>query len=301
MKRLFSKKSGFTLVEIILAFAVFALMASMLVQVLNLTITQKTSNIKYEQYLQGQENTLYSKDKITTWDETVGKNGDLDLAFVDPDGNDLGMTLEYQWKAADGTAGDPAGLNYFVGQLDYDGEKGNSSYTPGEGADGSESDPSQAGGSSQMSRFDTRLTGTKGISSIVLIATPTNATKDEYEIKITVNDSSVDPTMKGHSQVSMFFGEGGSGGTMAKVESIIINGVATNNDLHIKKTGLNGVNVHCRDYTNGFNGSTETFIVKFTAPINNLGFGSGDNISGNTYTNMDGYPNIYGAYEKTTS
>ena len=49
MKRLFSKKSGFTLVEIIVAFAVFSIMASMIIQILNLTVSHQQSNRAFEE------------------------------------------------------------------------------------------------------------------------------------------------------------------------------------------------------------------------------------------------------------
>lgn len=290
MKRLFSKKSGFTLVEIVIAFAVFAIMASMLIQVLNLTINRKNSNMKFDKTLQEQEKTLIAMGQQYTYDDSKDVDGTLNLQFKDKNGNDLPMDLDYQLKSVDGTTGEAGGINYFVGNITYaEGFEG-SKYTPSEGEEDGSKDPSEAGGSSQMSRFDTRITGTKGINSIVISYTHNDA-KDQYTISVTVNDSGVDAAVKDHSQVSLFFGEGASGGKMATVKSV------TGNVLYVKKTGLSGVNIHCMG--NGFGGSTTTFTVKFDAPVENLGFG--DNASGNTYTPYKGYANIYGAYEKAAS
>lgn len=305
MKRLFSKKSGFTLVEIIIAFAVFAVMASMLVQILNLTINRKNENLNYEKYLQDQEKTLVANgQKWNAYDESAPIDGTLDLKFKDKDGTELDMSLEYQLVNVDGTLNDASGINYFVGDIDY--AEGGEGVVGGEDKDPNEDKKDEAaiGGSSQMSRFDTRLTGTKGISSIVINATPTNATKDEYEITVTVNDSGVDEKFKKHTQVTMFFGEGVSGGKLANIVSI----TSEHDAKYVKRSGLNGINVHNKP-TNGnewwagtcegFKGSAITFTVKFDAPIENLSFG--DNVTGgNTYTEYKGYVNIFGAYEKAS-
>lgn len=307
MKRLFSKKSGFTLVEIIIAFAVFAIMATMIIQVLNLTINRKNENTNFEGYLQNQEKTLVAKGQkyqSDAYDSSKAPDGTIDLAFTDKDGNalDTGATsFNYQSKTVDNTAG-TEGLNYFIAEhVDYaEGGEG-TIFVGGEegGAGGEAADPGAAGGSSQMSRYDTRLTGTKGINSIKIEATP-NATKDEYTVKVTVYDSGVDSIIKSHSQVSLFFDEAkyNKDGAKPNILSVIVNG--KDKDLgelkYVKKTGLNGVNVHCRN-SNGFNGNSETFTVKFDKPIENLAFG--DNVEGgNTYSSYAGNANIFGAYDK---
>ena len=47
MKRIFSKRSGFTLVEIIVAFAIFAIMMSMIMQILQLSVSQRRANNEF--------------------------------------------------------------------------------------------------------------------------------------------------------------------------------------------------------------------------------------------------------------
>lgn len=296
MKKLFSKKSGFTLVEIIVAFAVFSIMATMIIQILNLTIQRRTDNYKYDQKLQNQEQTLVAKGQTWAYDDTKGNDGTLSLQFKDQDGNDMPMELNYQLKSPDGTVGEVDGLNYFVGQIDYaDGFEG-SEYTPDD-PNADPLDPSDIGGGSQMDRFDTRITGTKGITSVT-VAYTYDAGSDEYTFNVTVNDSGItDYMLKTHSQVTLFFGEGTPGGKLATVKEVN-GGTKDQNTLkYVKKCGANGVNIHCNG--SGFNGTTTTFRVKFNEPISDLGFGS--NASGNTYTMYNGYANIYGAYEKASS
>ena len=290
MKRLVSKKSGFSLVEIIVAFAVFAIMSTLVVQTLNLTIQRRAENAKVEQYMQGQNETIIARPR-EGYDHSGSSDGTLNFAFKNEAGTDLSMDLDYQMRSADGTAGDPSGLNYFVSVY----EEGNGGVIGGGLGGGA----GAAGGGTQMSRFDTRITGTKGIDSVKISFTP-NGDKTEYTVTVTVYDSGVDSIMKSHSQVSLFFGENVSGGAMGTIVSLMDssgNVITGDNLKYIKKAGPNGVNVHCTG--TGFNGSSATFRVKFAAPISDLGFGS--NGSGNTYTMYPGYPNIFGAYELATA
>ena len=303
MKRLYSKKSGFTLVEIVIAFAVFAIMAVMLVRVLNLTINRRTENQNYEKYLQDQEKLLVTNETkwaADAWDtgyDNGGNNYDneFNLSFSDTAGNPVAdLDVRYQIKSADGTTGDKSGLNYFVGDIDYQEGSEGSEFTPDDpGAGG---DDAEMGGSSQMSRFDTRITGTKGIDSIVVNYTYDEG-NDEYTVSVTVNDSSVDPIVKPHSQVTLYFGEAESGGTVAQIKEVNGGTKDMGTLKYVKKTGSSGVNIHCTG--TGFGGTTTTFTVKLSEQLDSLGFG--DNVTGsNTYTSYNGYANIYGAYAKAT-
>lgn len=298
MKKLFSKKSGFTLIEIIIAFAIFAIMASMIMQVLNLTINRRKANADFERSLQTQEETLIAKGKILQYDETCSNDGTLSLQFKDKDGNSMPMNLDYQLRSADGTVGKKSGVNYFVGNMTYDGENGEVIYTPPNGGEDNPIDPSDIGGGSQMSRFDTRITGTKGINSVTVLYTY-DAAADEYTFSVSVQDSGVDPAIKSHSQVTLFFGEPKAGGKLAAVKQ-----VTSSKDLkYVKPCGLNGVNIHCEG-ENGFNGSVVQFKVKLKEKMDE-GLGFGSNGSSNTYTAYTDkgltYVNIFGAYSKSAS
>ena len=81
MKKIFSKKSGFTLVEIVVAFAVFAIFAAMIMQILHLTINKKNENREYEQELANQQQALAAKTKTTTYDGNP--DGQIKIKFSD--------------------------------------------------------------------------------------------------------------------------------------------------------------------------------------------------------------------------
>lgn len=320
MKRIFSKKSGFTLVEIVVAFAIFSIMAAMLVQVLNLTVNRQAENQKYEAWIMDQGKKLATTDKDLEYkpdeknSDGNANDGNITLNFVDDAGNPLFTDedgnpvwkLPYQTVSADGTLHDPSGLNYFVGDITY--AEGGETTEKDKADDEDGKDEADMGGSSQMSRFDTRITGTKGVSSVKVRyeSLGGNATDGyEYKFYVTVSDSGVDPKIKNHSQVTLVFGEGESGGELAKIKSVNNGEKSTEKLKYVKKCGENGVNVHCPDDNQGFNGRETSFTVKFKAPINNLGFGDngvGSLTSGGcSFSMYNGYTNIFGAYEKASS
>lgn len=296
MKRLFSKKSGFTLVEIVIAFAIFAIMAAMIMQVLHLTIRRKEQNNKYEQNIAAQQQMLIAKGKTLVYDESAAADGTLSLKFKDKDGNNMPMDLNYQLRSADGTVNDKNGINYFVGNMVYDSENGEITYTPSEDHNNSGSDPNDIGGGSQMDRYDTRITGTRGITSIQ-ISTVYNAANDEYTVTVTVDDSNVAAVLKSHCQITLNFGEGAAGGKMVEVKQVNGGSKDQNSLKQAKPSGKYGVNINCNG--SGFNSNPVVFKVKLAEKINNLAFG--DNASGNIYTVYNGNENIYGAYEKPTT
>ena len=302
MKKIFSKKSGFTLAEIVIAFAVFSIMAAMLLQVINLSITQKQANQRFENSLQEQEKTFVAKGKTWEVDDEHGINGDLIFLFKDKDDKYIAADPEdykfdYQLRSAYGDPGELGGLHYFVADGVIYNENLDYTWTnPEGGAD--PNDPEAAGGASQMSRFDTRITGTKGINS-VSVTWSSNAAKDEYTFTVRVDDSGVESTWRKYSQVSLFFGEGKSGGKRPKIvqlnDGTIHDNAGQESALRFTKTaGENGVNIHCMN-DSGFGSSTRTFTVKFAEPIQDIGFG--DNTSGSYYGPYQGkYANIFGAY-----
>lgn len=211
MKRLFSKRSGFTLVEIIIAFAIFAIMASMILQMLNLAVNQRRSNKDFEDELARQEELLAQGNKNTGYDSgKAGEDDKISLTFKDKDGKDLvDFDMNYQMKPADPSNTNAAdGINYFVGDFNY-GADGTGSSGGGGGSAGA------SGGVTQASRYDTRITGIKGLTDITIkpekLASPPAAvsgTPDGYVwYKFTVSADSVKmlPEDKQISQFRIYF------------------------------------------------------------------------------------------------
>lgn len=156
LKRFYSKKSGFTLVEIIVAFAIFAIMAAMIVQILDLSVSARRSNNIYQRELAEQERLLTLIQRTSKdYNSTKGT-----ISFT------LGTTtieLPYDMLSAKSDAlFDSEGLNYFISSVNY---QASGEFSPSDVAGGG----SDAGGSntgSQAARMDTRITGTGGIGYI---------------------------------------------------------------------------------------------------------------------------------------
>lgn len=161
MKKVFSKRSGFTLVEILIAFVIFSIMAAMIMQVLRLAVTQRGSNNEFARELAEQEEKLCAITKSK--DDYTEKTGEINLDFGTGNPN---ISMDYQILPAGGAdeaAGNIyEGVNVFISPVDYNSD---GVFTPPGG------DPTNAGGANtgtQASRMDTRITGTSGIGSITM-------------------------------------------------------------------------------------------------------------------------------------
>lgn len=158
LKRFYSKKSGFTLVEIVVAFAVFAIMASMIAQMLNIAILQRNSNNLYAQELAKQERLLTVIEKDQKYYNATDKTGAISMNFD----NGTKFGIDYQVKATDPAAENQAeGINYFISPVDY-------------GFDEAAGSPVSGGssittvGASQESQLDTRLAGSTGLGNVTV-------------------------------------------------------------------------------------------------------------------------------------
>lgn len=192
MKRIFSKKSGFTLVEIIVAFAIFAIMAGMLLSMVRLTVAARGENAEMASEIDIQSEYLakhyYFEDEYGADGETA--YGTFNLKFEDTNCN---VSMDYGIRTSpslDGTyvGGEvaPDGINYFVTGLE--------STPPGD--DVNPEVPAIPGmKSGQTGRFDTRITGSKGIDKIKIISVNKEAVANgvRYVIKVSA-DAQMPPT-----------------------------------------------------------------------------------------------------------
>ena len=153
MKKLFSKRSGFTLVEVIVAFAIFAIMAAMVMQIIRLAIAQRASNNEFEAELNKDEERYVKSEMDTTYTDS-NKSGDLMFDFSGTSGPTLSVGYELKGSTS------VAGVNYVVGDVDYD--------ASGTKEPGSIDAGSSSNSGSQSARNDTRITGTRGIDSIYI-------------------------------------------------------------------------------------------------------------------------------------
>lgn len=169
MKRIFSKKSGFTLVEIIVAFAIFAIMSTMILSMVDLTVKEKGKTNELANSIDEQTGYLTyhyidDTDKYPTAapGTTVTPDGTFVLNFVDKDGNPASsISMDYAMRSSvDGMANAGEGINYFVGNVDYTDPSAPAGDKPGSG------DVIAGLGNSQSARYDTRLSGSKNIDYI---------------------------------------------------------------------------------------------------------------------------------------
>ena len=156
LKRFYSKKSGFTLAEIIVAFAVFAIMASMIAQILDLSISARRSNNIYQAELAEQE-------RLLTLVQKTNKDFSDEKGTITFEIGGTKVSLPYDvFSAKADAAFAEEGLNYFIANVNYQ--------ASGEISPGGDSDTGSSGATSGsvMSRLDTRITGTRGIGYIYI-------------------------------------------------------------------------------------------------------------------------------------
>lgn len=202
MKKLFSKKTGFTLAEILVAFMVFAIMAAMVLQILRLAVAQRNSNQEFANEMDAQGEMLVRADKSRTYTD-ANKDGTISLKFSDA----LSVNLDYEMRAAYGEVydeasgtnvfnGDEYGLNYFVADVDY----------AGNGLISNEEVTTMGSSGSQASRMDTRLTGTRNITSIDVLRVVQDSTNpNRYFIEVKADGSSMNSEDVPYAQFRMFF------------------------------------------------------------------------------------------------
>lgn len=295
LKRFYSKKSGFTLVEIIVAFAVFAIMASMICQILNLSARARMSNTAYQAELDDMEHmlTLIEKDS----ENFTGEKGRISLDFND--GTTVG--LSYDVKSAKPDAVDEGeGLNYFLAPVDY---QSNGEVTPT--LSGGDAGVSNTG--SQASRMDTRITGTGGIESIEIL----KVIKDTHVYD--AGDPNAVPA--GHTRYYiMCAANGGDKTTNLKDEDVPYSQYrlyfycepASDSDEDYK-AALNAAagaveytdadgNTYTKDVFKAATITKVSYLKKFSGDIGSTGITSSDIMSG-----VDGYNNKYTIEQTSTN
>lgn len=177
-KRLFSKKSGFTLVEIIIAFVIFALFATMIMQILNMVTLQRKSNAQLSDKIDEQELALLTKTKKNFDGSSIDGTLELDFGEYGKVATDYQMYGKFVGDSADGLEVD--GLAYFQGDeivsamppVDSDPD------------DGDDDDDDTNDGGSQMDRVNTRIAGSRGLEFVSInkiVKYNLNNVKREYK------------------------------------------------------------------------------------------------------------------------
>lgn len=205
MKKIFSKRSGFTLVEIVVAFAVFAIMAAMILQILNIVMYEKQSNADFAHQMETQEMLIVRNGRNDEYVEG-GEGGTLTFAFEGKDEYSIGFQTKYAKGDVENEDGDVEYKEYNDGLAFYVGPGSGSSSDdplPGESFGGT------ASAGAQMDRLDTRITGTAGFSEI----TVHQVVKDEsytgpgvrYFFEVSANGKDMVNEMVPYAQYKLYF------------------------------------------------------------------------------------------------
>ncbi len=153
MKKLRSKH-GFTIVEVLVAFVIFAIMAGMVSMILAQVNRVRQQNNELEEEIRNQKEVYYLKDQSTDYD-SADKSGELSFKFE-------GMSeVNIDYNIGDpNAAGDEnlIALEYFIGDVNYDATKKNNSKE--------EKDETGNNVGSVTTRLDSRVYGSTGISNI---------------------------------------------------------------------------------------------------------------------------------------
>lgn len=200
MKRIFSKRSGFTLVEIIVAFAVFAIMSTMILSMVQLTVKQRNVNnqlanniINDNEYLAGH----YIGD-ADDFDTTEAISGTFKLDFGGT--TDVVAEMDYQMRSNPDYTNEAGGINYFVGDTKY---------TGAEEIEDNENDPIEGFGNQQDSRYETWICGTRGIEYIKIWEVTKDTTYTgqgaRYFFKTSASGSTIDAEYKPYAQYRISF------------------------------------------------------------------------------------------------
>ena len=216
LKRFYSKRSGFTLVEIVVAFAVFAIMASMIVQILDLSVKARTYNVKYQADLDVQEKYLSLVEKNSgNFKKDDPGNGTIILEFSN--GQKVELPYSRMGSVLDSDL-DGDGIAYFLSPVNYQAE-GEIAPSAGAGTGTGAGGEGVGTTGSQTMRMDTRLTGTAGIDYIsiqeVVKEQPhTYAANDPYYLapgntryyfRVSVSAGSMHSEDIPYSQIRMYF------------------------------------------------------------------------------------------------
>lgn len=152
MKKYLSKR-GFTIVEVMVAFVIFAIMAGMVSVILSQTYRAKQENTDLEDEIQGQREAYYLKDQDKEYN-SADKEGTLTFNFDGMSALNVGYDIGNPNAEGDDNQ---IALEYFIGDVDY------KSIT-----DGKKQNNDKAGNNvgSVMSRLDSRIYGSTGINKI---------------------------------------------------------------------------------------------------------------------------------------
>lgn len=161
MLKKFRSKRGFTIVEVMVAFVIFAIMAAMVSAILQQTLLAKQENTDLENEITAQQNAYYRSKQVKNGEYDSSDNHSLTMQFVDSTGASV-STIPLDYSIGDPNADDAENkisLDYIQGNLDY-------SVKPV--APPSPQNPDGKDGGSVQNRLNSNIYGSSDIASILM-------------------------------------------------------------------------------------------------------------------------------------
>lgn len=181
MKRILSKH-GFTIVEVMVAFVIFAIMAAMVSMILAQVNNARRQNADIQDEIEVQKSVYYLKDQDKKYD-AKDKEGELSFNF------DGATSFDIDYSIGDPNAETDENLlalDYFIGNVNYDSAKNTNKDTKDENGNNV---------GSVTTRLDSRVYGSNGITNITAKITRDNSytgTGYRYFIKSMATYNGVD-------------------------------------------------------------------------------------------------------------
>lgn len=196
MLRRIRKKGGFTLVEVLVAFVIFAIMAAMVSVIVQSTMRAKQENIKNDALIEEQKTAYYQKEQPASADDYKAKvaagnsyKGNLSLAF----GSD---TITIPYVSADPTStSDSFELEYYIGENGNDVWKTTQTSNNKNGKNGD-----------LLSALNCGIYGSAGVESVTIGIAERDASKNQYYVFLKVkSQNGRDENLKPFSQMRIKF------------------------------------------------------------------------------------------------
>ena len=176
MLRRIRKKGGFTLVEVLVAFVIFAIMAAMVSVIVQSTMRAKQENIRNDALIEEQKAAYYQKEQPASADDYKAKSvagnsykGNLSLTF----GSD---TITIPYVSADPTStSDSFELEYYIGENGNDVWKTTQTSNNKNGKNGD-----------LLSALNCGIYGSAGVESVTIGIAERDASKNQYYVFLKV-------------------------------------------------------------------------------------------------------------------
>lgn len=183
MLRRLGKRKGFTLVEVLVAFVIFAIMAGMVGTILQTTMRVKQENTDNEENIELQKQEYYqkhmpaSKDTYKTLSSDANAHqGNVNLNFYTPNGSSKDLSVKYVAAEVNSEA-EVFELEYYVGQ------EGNEAWKDKDDDDDIDDD----GGSGSVLRgLDAGIYGSAGIETVTVAVEQKNSEPNRYYVYVNV-------------------------------------------------------------------------------------------------------------------